>query len=190
LEVMEAIKGRRSIRRFKPDVVEEWKLREVLEAARWAPSWANTQCWRFIVVRDAKVREELASALPEGNRARRAILEAPVVIALCAERGRSGFIRGAPGSDKGDWWFMFDAALAAQNLTLAAYALGLGTLHVGWMDFSRASKALGVPKGYELVELILLGYPAEQPQPPPRRPLEEQVYADRFGQPYRFEAVK
>ncbi len=184
MDVMEAIKGRRSIRRFKPDAVEEEKIKAVLEAARWAPSWANTQCWRFVVVKDREVKEALAEALPEANRGRRALLEAPVVIALCAERGRSGFIKGKPGSNKGDWWFMFDAALAAQNLTLAAYALGLGTLHIGWMDFEKASRILEVPQGFELVELILLGYPAEQPEPPPRRSLEEQVYAERFGQPY------
>ncbi|MCX8205277.1 MAG: nitroreductase family protein [Candidatus Nezhaarchaeota archaeon] len=184
MDVLEAIKSRRSVRRFKPDEVEEWKLREVLEAARWAPSWANTQCWRLVVVKDGKVKEKLAEAVPEGNRGRRALLEAPVVIALCAERGRSGFIRGLPGSDKGDWWFMFDAALAAQNLTLAAHALGLGTLHIGWMDTRRAAQVLGVPEGYELIELIPVGYPAEQPQPPPRRSLEEQVYAEKFGQRY------
>ncbi|MEM4700445.1 MAG: nitroreductase family protein [Candidatus Nezhaarchaeales archaeon] len=189
VDVLEAIKGRRSIRRFRPDEVEEEKLRLVLEAARWAPSWANTQCWRFVVVRDRGVRGRLAEAVPEGNRGRRAVLEAPVVIALCAERGRSGFIRGQPGSDKGDWWFMFDAGLAAQNLTLAAHALGLGTLHIGWMDAKKASQVLGVPEGYELVELIALGYPAEAPPPPPRRPLEEQVYAERFGQPYFKEAA-
>lgn len=187
MEVMEAVKGRRSIRRFKPDEVEEEKLKAVLEAARWAPSWGNTQCWRFIVVKSREVKEALALSIPEGNRGRRALLEAPIVIALCAERGRSGFIKGQPGSDKGDWWFMFDAALAAQNLTLAAYSLGLGSLHIGWLDFKKASDVLGIPQGYELVELILLGYPAEQPQPPPRRPLEEQVYAERFGQPYYAE---
>ncbi|RLF14742.1 MAG: nitroreductase [Thermoprotei archaeon] len=186
MDLMEAIKGRRSIRRFKPDAVEEWKLREVLEAARWAPSWANTQCWRFIVVKEPGLRAKIAEAVPEGNRGKKAILEAPIVVVLCAERGKSGFIRGSPGSDKGDWWFMFDSALAAQNLTLAAYALGLGSLHIGWFDAAKVKELIKVPDGFEVVELIVLGYPGEEPKPTSRKELSEIVFAERFGQPYEF----
>ena len=189
MEVFEAIKGRRSVRSYKPDKVEEEKLVKVLEAARWAPSWANTQCWRFVVVKDKETKAMLAETLPEGNRGKKALLETPIVIALCAERGLSGFIKGKPGSDKGDWWFMFDAALAAQNLTLAAYALGLGTLHIGWFDAKKAAEILNVPHGYEVVELILLGYPGERPKPTSRKGLDEIVFAERFGQPYHLTAA-
>lgn len=184
MDLFEAIKDRRSVRSYRQDGVEEEKILKVLDSARWAPSWANTQCWRFIVIKSREVKEALAEAIPEDNRGRKALLEAPVVIALCAERGRSGFIRGQPGSDKGDWWFMFDSALAAQNLTLAAYALGLGTLHIGWLDFRKASGVLEIPEGYELVELILLGYAGEAPKPTSRKELREIVFSERFGRPY------
>ena len=63
MDVMKAIKGRRSIRKYKSDPVDDKALAVVMEAARWAPSWANTQCWRFIIVRDSDVRNKLADTM-------------------------------------------------------------------------------------------------------------------------------
>jgi len=186
VDVIEAIKGRRSIRKFKPVEVEEEKLRQILDCARWAPSWANTQCWRFVVVR-GEWKEAVGKAVPDLNRGKKALLEAPLAIVICAERGLSGFLRRiseGPITDKGDWWFMFDAALAVQNLSLAAYALDLGTLQIGWFDAKAAAEVLGVPEGCEVVEIVVVGYPDEEPKPPPRRELSEIVFSQRFGQPY------
>ncbi|KKL19755.1 hypothetical protein LCGC14_2462280, partial [marine sediment metagenome] len=112
----------------------------VLEAARWAPSWANTQCWRFIVVRDSNIKLELASTLGD-NPATDAIGNAPVVIVACAELGKSGYYQGKPATDKGDW-YMFDVALAMQNLVLTAHSLGLGTVHVGRFETEKAAGIL------------------------------------------------
>ena len=153
MEVLEAIKTRRSIRHYKPDPVDDETLRKVLEAAHWAPSWGNTQCWRFIVVRDNSIKAELADSLVKTvkssdgtlyNPATKAIMQAPVVIVVCAELGKSGKFFGKPATDKGDW-FMFDVALAMQNLALAAHALGLGTVIVGAIDAKKAAEILGVP---------------------------------------------
>jgi len=183
MEVMSAIKTRRSIRRYKPDPVREEDLQVILEAARWAPSWRNTQCWRFIVVRDPEVKAKLAGTLniwPD-NRAIPAIRSAPVVIAACAELGKSGYHEGKPATDKGDW-FMFDVALAMQNLVLAAYSLGLGTVHVGFFDARKAAEILQLPEGIVIVEMIPLGYPDEEPKPKSRRELSEQVFYDKYGQ--------
>src|SRR4030043_1056658 len=137
MELMEAIKGRRSIRKYRNGPVPEEALQAVLEAARLAPSWANTQCWRLIVVRDKETKSKLADTLKgvrpgKLNPATEAVRSAPVVIAACAERGLSGFRKdesgqNVPGTAKGDWWLMFDVALAMQNMSLAAHALGLGT---------------------------------------------------------------
>jgi len=99
MEVLEAIKTRRSIRKYKTNPVDDKTIELVLEAARWAPSWANTQCWRFIVVRDSNIKSELADTLSatnpsiEGatNPATDAIRNAPVVIVACAELGKSGY---------------------------------------------------------------------------------------------------
>ena len=181
MDVMEAIKGRRSIRKYKVDPVDNRALNTILEAARWAPSWANTQCVRWVVVRDAEVKEELADTLSSTNPAGKAIRAVPVVLVACAETGRSGFKGGEPVTDKGDW-FMFDTALAVQNLTLAAHSLGLGTVQVGLFDAGKAGEILQVPDGVRVVELIPLGNPDEQPKGPGRKELSEVVFHDRYGQ--------
>ena len=190
MEVLEAIKTRRSIRHYKPDPVDDETLRKVLEAAQWAPSWANVQCWRFIVVRDNNIKVELANSLvktvkkPDGavyNPAFNAITQAPVVIIACAELGRSGISPdGTPDTDKGDW-FMFDVALAMQNLALAAHALGLGTVIVGALDTKKAADILHVPAGYCVVAMTPLGFPAREGKAPPRKELTDIVFYNKFG---------
>jgi len=184
MEVLEAIKNRRSIRRYETTPVDDKTVELVLEAARLAPSWASTQCWRFIVVRDTNIRDKLAGTLrggrPDGkNGATEAVRNAPVVIVACAELEKSGYYRGEPTTDKGDW-FMFDVALAMQNLVLAAYSVGLGTVYVGLFDAKKVAAILGVPQGFCVVTLTPLGYPEEEPGPRPRKELSEIVYYDKY----------
>lgn len=181
MDVMQAIRERRSVRHYKPDPVRPEDLQAVLEAARLAPSWANTQCWKFVVVRDPETRARLAGALNPGNPAAAAITEAPVVIAACAETGKSGYKRGEVTTDKGDW-FMFDVGIAMQNLVLAAHSLGLGTVHVGLADARKAAEILGLPPGIVFVEMTPLGYPSESPRVIPRKDLSEIVFNEKYGQ--------
>lgn len=179
MEVLEAIKTRRSVRKYQAAPVDDRTLGLILEAARWAPSWANTQCWRFIVVRDSAVRAGLAGTMG-GNQAADAVRNAPVVIVACAELEKSGYFHGEPATDKGDW-FMFDVALAMQNLVLAAHSLGLGTVHVGLFDARKAEAVLEVPEGFRVVEMTPLGYPDQEPPVRPRKELSEIVFYDKYG---------
>ncbi len=182
MEVLEAIRTRRSVRKYAPDPVPDELLRQVLEAARWAPSWANTQCWEVVVVRDPERKKALSELLvPERNPAKNAVATAPVVLAVCGQKGVSGFYKGQPVTEKGDW-LMFDVALAVQNICLAAHALGLGTVIVGALDHAKASELLGLPEDMELVVLIPLGKPAHEPKAPPRKELSEFVHLERYGQ--------
>jgi nitroreductase len=194
LELFEAIKTRRSIRRYKPDQVDDKKIEAILDAGRWAPSWANTQCWKFIVVRDAKVKAALTATLfkiifPDGkeapNPATTACNTVPVIIAVCVQTGISGTKPGLTGgveyvTDKGDW-FMFDAALAVQNMLLAVHAQGLGAVVIGAFDAAQAEKVLNVPKGYRLVTFFPIGVPDQASKGPPRKELTEIVIKDNFG---------
>ena len=188
MDVVEAIKTRRSIRRYKPDPIDDRTLETVLEAARWAPSWKNSQCTRLIVVRDADTRAKLADSLIKvtvgdelrDNPSTKAILNAPVVIVACAELGRSGYDAGRLVTDKGDW-YMFDVALAMQNLMLAAHALGLGTVHLGQFDAQKVAAILGVPEGFAVVEMTPLGYPDHEAKAPPRKELSEIVFYEKYG---------
>jgi nitroreductase len=180
MDVLQAIEQRRSIRSFTPAMPPRCIVQKVLEAARMAPSWANTQCWEFIIVSDTELKRELAETLPEKNPARAAMMQAPLVIAACARTGVSGYFKGRPATDKGDW-LLFDTALALQNLTLRAHDLGLGTVHVGFFDAVRAAGILQVPSGVAVVELMPLGYPADGGTATPRKPLEDFVFYERYG---------
>ncbi len=189
MDVFEAIKSRRSIRKYKPDPVSDDDLQKVLEAAHWAPSWANTQCWRFIVVRSPEIKQKVAGTLNRvqigddflKNAATEAIRQAPVLIVACAQTGIAGYNRdGTPVTDKDDW-LLFDVALAVQNLTLAACALGMGTVIVGAFDAKKAAEILDVPDGCTVVTMTPLGYPDHTGQIPPRKALGDIVYKDTFG---------
>ena len=180
MEVLEAIKTRRSIRKYKSTPVDDKTLELILDAARWAPSWANTQCWRFIVVRNSASKSKLAETLNETNPARDAVRNAPLLIVACAELGKAGHKDGEPVTDKGDW-FMFDVALAMQNLVLAAHSLGLGTVYIGRFDAKEAARILAIPQGNCVVAMTPLGYPDEIKDPRPRKELAEIVFADKWG---------
>ena len=130
MDVFEAIKTRKSWRKYKSTPVRDEDLQKVLEAARWAPSWKNTQVWRFVVVRDNEIKKKLADTLAPTNGAAEGIRNAPVTIVACAELQKAGFKMGQAETAKGDW-FMYDVGLAMEHICLAAAALGLGTVHVG-----------------------------------------------------------
>ncbi len=179
MELMEAIKGRRSIRKYKPDPVPDDTLQEVFEGVRWAPSWANTQCWEFIVVRDGKMKAELAGTLPKTNSALSSITEAPLVIVLCGKKGVSGFKKGELATVKGDW-LMFDTGLAMHTLCLAAHGLGLGTVVIGMFDHKKAEEILGVPESVEVVAMTPLGYPVAEGTARKRKELSEFVFYDQY----------
>jgi nitroreductase len=183
MDLFKTIQDRRSVRRYRSDPLTDEVILQCIEAARLAPSWANTQVSRFVVVKDGAVREALAGTLPPNNPARQAFLDAPCVVCLAAKRAVSGMKRGEPVTDKGDW-FMYDAALAMEHLVLSAWALGLGTVHVGNLDARKAEEVLGVPEGYSVVAMTPLGYFDEAPPPTPRKPLKDLVYLDRFGKAF------
>ncbi len=192
METLEAIKNRRSIRQQKSDPIDDETLEKILDAGRWAPSWANSQTWRFVVVRDEKIKAQLADTrsrrpTPPGETAPAspppsAITQAPLIIAVCAETGKAG-VRpdGTPSTDKGDTWYMYDSGLASQNLVLAAHALGVGTVILGAFDAKKAAEILEVPEGFVVVTLIPLGLPAQEGRPPTRKELSEIVCYDKFS---------
>jgi nitroreductase len=179
MDLMEAIKGRRSIRKYKPDAVPEEVLQKVMEAVRCSPSWANTQCWEVILVKDPNVKAELANTLTTTNPARSSMTDAPIVIVLCGKKGVSGYYKGQPATVKGDW-LMFDTGIAMQSLCLAAYGQGLGTVVVGLFDHKKAEEIVGLPQNVEVVAMTPLGYPAAQGSTPRRKEVSEFVFHERY----------
>ncbi len=169
MELMEVIRKRRSVRRYKPDPVPEEDIEYVLEAARLAPSWANTQCWHFVVVTDEDVKKEVAQA-GNGNRW---IARAPVIIVACADPTGPGTRDDIPN-------YLVDMGIAIEHLILAATERGLGTCWIGAFHESKVKEALGVPGNIRVVASTPLGYPDEAPAPVSRKGLEEIVSYNRY----------
>jgi nitroreductase len=180
VDLLTAITGRRSIRKYKGNPIDDGELAAVLEALRWAPSWANTQAWEIVIVKDPETKRKLADTVPAGNPACSSFNEAPVVIVACARLGKAGYFKGAAVTDKGDW-YMFDVALAMQNLILAAYARGLGTVLVGFFDANKVAHLLNIPEEVAVVAMTPLGYPDGEAKPTPRKALQDFVSYETFG---------
>lgn len=166
IDVFEAVKNRRSIRKFQSTPLGRETLELLLDAARWAPSAGNLQPWVFIVVTNEATRAALAEAAYREE----FVAQAPAVIAVVAappadspyrERGRSLYC-------------LQDTAAAVQNILLTAYALGLGTCWVGAFDEDDVAEVLALGPGERPVALIAVGEPAQKGSST-RRPLAEVV---------------
>ena len=177
--VMQVIKERRSIRRFQEKDIPEEVLAVVLEAARWAPSWANTQPWEIVVVKDQSIKERIQQVVSPRNPSSLAILNAPVLLVICGKLKRSGYYKDTYPTKFGDW-FMYDLGLATQNLCLAAHDSGLGTVIVGLFDHDRVGEIIKLPAEQEVVVLVPLGYPDQQPSPPKRKEKSDFIHYDTF----------
>lgn len=160
-EVLRVICERRSIRIFRSDPVEPEKVEAILEAARWAPSGRNTQPWRFVVVESKEKREELGRVVTQMDMVR----TTPVTIAVLRDKNA--------GYDETKDIQAIGAC--AQNILLAAHALGLGACWLGRVRDPQVEKIVGAKENEELMMLITIGYPAERPPARDRKPLAELV---------------
>jgi nitroreductase len=160
---MSAMRNRRSIRKYKKKRIPESDLTEVLEAARLAPSGANRQFWKMIVVQDAERKRGLVPLCKNQK-----------FIEEC-----SAFI--AAVDDPSQKWYRVDVAIALDHLTLAAHAKGLGTCWIGTFDPEKVAEYLGVPKGKVVTVCMTLGYPDEAPEERTRKPTEELFYWEKYG---------
>ena len=181
MDTHECIRTRRSIRKFLEDPVKETSVQRILEAVRWAPSWANTQPWEVILVDDPDLRTAIRECVPESNPGRDAVVAAPMLIALCGRRGKSGFYKGTSVTVYGEW-AMFDMGIAGEHICLAAHAEGLGTVHIGMLDHKRGGEILNLPDDVDLYDLIPVGAPAKEGKAPERRTIEEFTHRNRFSE--------
>lgn len=146
LDVFETLRKRKSVRSYVQTSVTDEVLVRVLNAARLAPSAGNIQPWHFIIVKDDDKRSRIA----KGCRYGRFLAESPVVIVACGDR------KASPR------WYAVDTAIALEHLVLAATALGLGTCWIGMFNQEDICDMLKIPKKFEVVALMALGYPREK----------------------------
>ena len=170
MDFYKLINTRRSVRRYGSRQVEEEKINRILDAARIAPSAANRQPWHFIVVRDAKQKQEIGKAY-----GKEWFLTAPVLICACGESAKA-WSRSFDGKIHMD----VDIAIAMDHLILAATEEGLGTCWICAFDPKIARKVLDLPAGIEPIALTPIGYADDEPVPKARKKLEEIVHYEKW----------
>jgi len=169
LQASEAIKKRRSVRDFKPEAVEDDTLMELLEAAVNAPTAGNVQPWKFAVVKEDNIKQELEKAALYQSW----ISRAPAVIVVMADLNRAAAAYGRRGVEL---YCIQDTAAATQNILLAAVEKGLYGCWIGAFSEKGVSKCMDLPSELRPLVLLPLGYPAAIPSPPPRRQVEEVLF--------------
>lgn len=180
MNVFEAIFGRRSVRKFKKEEIDERLVGLMLFCATQAPSAGNTQDWVFIVVKDEEIKRKLAKAALDQD----FIVEAPVVVVVCSDLKKISL----RFEERGERLYSVQGTAAAiQNMMLAAYALGLGSCWVGAFDEEEVKFILELPENIRPLAIIPIGYPDEKPEAPPRIPFENLTYLDKFGGKYEIE---
>ena len=163
---IEPLLERRSIRRFKSEDVPLDLILKAIDVARYAPSAHNSQPWEFIIIRSRELLDSLAT-LHVGAQP---LKTAPVAIAILADHNRS---KSA----------IIDASLAAMQLWLALHCLGLGAVWIQTVGFNEAIRnMLNYPEHMECIGILAIGWPDEKPSPRPRRPLEEVIHFNKYGE--------
>jgi nitroreductase len=162
MDVFDTIKERRSIRTYKGERISKNKLEKLLEAARLAPSAANRQNWKFIVVENEEIKNQLVTA--SNNQ---------VFI------GTASHVIAGIG-DSAQKWHQVDLAIALEHIVLEAVELGLGTCWIGAFNEDEVKRILKIPSDKKVVALLTVGIPAESPAARPRKALEEIVAYNEY----------
>ena len=167
------IATRRSVRSYDASkIITEAEVRTLLTATQEAPSWANMEPTKYYVA----ISEAKRTALLEmvgGNKER--VSDAPVLIVSTFESGKSGFFRGQQTNEVGDGWGAYDNGLSNAYLILQARAMGFDTLIMGMRDADAIRAEFGIPETETVMAVIALGYRAQEPSRPERRPLDDVV---------------
>ena len=170
MNVKEAIRTRKSVRKYTDKPVEDEILNQIFESARLAPSANNMQEWRFVVVREAATRQKLAEIA--NNQV--FIAEAGAVIVACADTDEQYMPCGQQS-------YPIDAAIVLDHITLAAVELGLGTCWVASFEEKPVKKLLGIPEKIRIVAMMPLGYPADgSPVEKNRLPIKQILKYERW----------
>jgi len=169
MDVIEATRTRRSIRRFKPEPLQEEHLRKILEAAQQAPSAGNKQPWRFIVVRNPNTKDSLGKIA----RNQTWISNAGVIIVALAMDKKSPQIY--------EKWAERDVMIAVEHMVLSAWSLGYGTCWIGAFTEEDVKDLLDIPQEMTVINLLPIGVPAENPEKKSRKPFEEIFHEEKYA---------
>ncbi|MFH2110648.1 MAG: nitroreductase family protein [Candidatus Bathyarchaeota archaeon] len=173
MNVFEAIKTRKSVRKYKPQPIPEDHLKQIMTAAQLAPSAGNKQPWRFILVQDPDTKKKLGTIA----RNQTWISDAGVIVAALAMDKKSPEVY--------ERWAERDVMTAVEHMVLAAWELGYGTCWIGAFNEDQVKELLNVPKEMTVINLLPIGVPDQTPEPRGRKNLEELFHLDRYGNPLK-----
>lgn len=166
--VLDVIKTRRSIRKFDGTKITEEFMQQILEAGRWAPSGANAQPWRFIVVTEKEKIKSIAERCYYKIFKSRHVGEAAAVVVICAD------------PEAGSQTYLLDAAIAGTNMTLMATSLGIGSCWIGAFEEQNLKNMLHIPGKLKIIALIVFGYEVGKASLTPRLPLSSIVHYETY----------
>jgi len=152
MDIFNAIKTRKSVRKYIEKPVEQEKLEQILTAAQLAPSWRNGQCWKFVVATDVEKKKSLIRCTSVFNQSWMG--KEYAVIVACGDPAQSG-------NRNQQQYYLVDVAIAMEHLVLAATALGLGTCWIGGFEENEIKELLNIPENFRVVAMTALGYPAQ-----------------------------
>lgn len=170
----EVLKTRRSVRSYDATkTINEAEVRELLIATQEAPSWANQQPSKYYVAMSPEKLKAVQNLVGERNK--KNIAGAPVLIVSTFEKGKSGFFQGEQSNEIGDGWGAYDNGLSNAYFILKARAKGFDTLIMGMRDSEALRSLFNIPENETIMAVISLGYRAGEPRQPEHRPLQEIV---------------
>lgn len=161
MDTLTAIRTRRSVRKFEERPIPRETLETIIDAGRLAATGAGIQPWEFVVITDTAKRKQVAELAPYGK----FIADAGAAIVVLYKESPYG---------------KEDSCSATENMLLAAHELGLGTCWCVTNDEAGLLMSLGAPDGYHVGALIAVGYPAEMPAMPAKRPLNEVLHWEQY----------
>ena len=163
MDFKDVIEYRRSVRKFADTPVTEEDIKKVVELARFAPSWKNTQTTRYTAVFDKELKKKLADeAMLDFEFNQKTVDRASMIVIVSSVEKISGYEKdGSFSTSLERHWESFDAGIATQTFCLSDYSLGLGTVILGIYDYEKVAKLAGIPEGQRVSAIIAVGYPVD-----------------------------
>lgn len=177
MDAVQMLKERRSIRKYKDEVVSPELMEEIVDTALYAPSWANFQIVRYNLITNKEMIEKIAELGVNGFLYNRStLIHARNLAVLSYVQGKSGKLdlsKSEYATSKSQTWEMFDAGIACQTFCLAAHERGVGTCIFGVFDDAKIAQMIDLPEGETVAALVVYGYPDEEAKEPSRKALSE-----------------
>lgn len=177
MELLEGLKTRRSVRRYTDELISHELFEEIIDTAKMAPTWKNTQTLRYILIQNEDIIKKICDNCLLGfEHNANTLSKCKNLVVLTQVNGRCGYEKdGSFSTSKGTGWEMFDAGIAAMTFSLAAYEKGVGSCIMGVFDDAKVAETIGLEEGKTVTALIPIGFPKFTPDATPRKETSELI---------------